>query len=32
VLIGTHRDRDGDGVERVVELRPNEAIVLESTA
>jgi alpha-glucosidase len=29
VLIGTHRDRDADQVERSVELRPNEAIVVE---
>jgi alpha-glucosidase len=31
VLIGTHRDRDGAGVDRAVKLRPNEAIVVEST-
>ncbi len=30
VLIGTHRDRDGAAVERVVELRPNEALVVET--
>jgi alpha-glucosidase len=32
VLIGTHRDRDDEGVDGVAELRPNEAIVVESTA
>lgn len=32
VIIGTHRDRDGAAVERVVDLRANEAIVVESTA
>jgi alpha-glucosidase len=31
VLIGTLRDRDGAGVDRAVKLRPNEAIVIEST-
>ena len=31
VLIGTHRDRDGEAVERVAALSPNEAIVVEST-
>jgi alpha-glucosidase len=31
VLIGTHRDRDGTPVGRVVDLRPNEAVVVEST-
>jgi alpha-glucosidase len=30
VLIGTHRARDGEPVERVAELRPNEALVVES--
>lgn len=30
VLIGTHADRDGAGVEATVELRPNEALVIES--
>ena len=30
VLIGTHRDRDGARAERVLELRPNEAVVVES--
>ena len=29
VLIGTHADRDGAGVEAMVELRPNEALVIE---
>lgn len=29
VLIGTHRDRDGGSVDRAVELRPNEALVIE---
>jgi hypothetical protein len=29
VLIGTGRDRDGTRVSRVVELRPNEALVIE---
>lgn len=32
VLIGTHRDRDGLTVERSVELRPNEALVVEASA
>ena len=32
VLIGTHRDRDGAAVERSVELRPNEAVVVETSA
>lgn len=31
VLIGTERDRDGAWVEADVELRPNEAVVIEST-
>jgi alpha-glucosidase len=31
VLVGTHRDRDGSRVDRAVHLRPNEAIVVEST-
>ena len=31
VLIGTNRDRDGATVDRVVELRPNEALVVEAT-
>ena len=30
VLIGTHRDRDGARVEQAVDLRPNEALVVES--
>ncbi|MGH2385099.1 MAG: alpha-amylase family glycosyl hydrolase [Candidatus Limnocylindria bacterium] len=30
VLIGTHRDRDGAAVGRVVALRPNEAVVVET--
>jgi alpha-glucosidase len=30
VLIGTHRDRDGTRAERAVELRPNEALIVES--
>jgi hypothetical protein len=29
VLIGTHRDRDGAEVADAVELRPNEAVVVE---
>ena len=29
VLIGTHRDRDGAAVDETVELRPNEAVVVE---
>jgi len=29
ILIGTHRDRDGDTVTNRVELRPNEALVIE---
>jgi len=29
VLIGTHRDRDGETVERALELRPSEAVVVE---
>lgn len=29
VLVGTHRDRDGAIVKRSVELRPNEAVVIE---
>jgi glycosidase len=32
VLISTHRDRDGGSVERIVELRPNEAVVIEAGA
>jgi alpha-glucosidase len=32
VLIGTHRDRDGATVERTLELRPNEAFVVEAGA
>ena len=32
VLIGTHRDRDGSRVDRTVELGPNEAVVVETTA
>ncbi len=32
VIIGTDRDRDGAAVERIAELRPNEAIVVEPTA
>ena len=32
VVIGTHRDRDGSRVESAADLRPNEAIVVESTA
>ena len=32
VLIGTHRDHEGARVERVAELRANEAIVVESSA
>ncbi len=32
VVIGTHRDRDGSHVESAADLRPNEAIVVESTA
>lgn len=32
VIIGTDRDRDGAAVERIAELRPNEAIVVELTA
>jgi len=32
VLIGTHRDRDRERVDRVVELRPNEALVIEAGA
>ncbi|HEY8170717.1 MAG TPA: alpha-amylase family glycosyl hydrolase [Candidatus Limnocylindria bacterium] len=30
VLIGTHRDRDGLAVNRIVELRANEAVVIET--
>jgi len=30
VLIGTHRDRDGAPVAADVELRPNEAVVVEA--
>ena len=30
VLIGTHRDRDGAAVAAEVELRPNEAVVIEA--
>jgi alpha-glucosidase len=30
VLIGTHRDRDAARVERTIELRPNEAIVVQA--
>jgi alpha-glucosidase len=30
VLIGTHRDRDGSRVARVVALRPNEAVLVEA--
>lgn len=30
VLIGTHRDRDGSRVDRGVELRPNEGLVVEA--
>jgi alpha-glucosidase len=30
VLIGTHRDRDGAAVASIVELRPNEAAVIEA--
>jgi hypothetical protein len=29
VLIGTHADRDGSQVEAAVELRPNEALIIE---
>jgi glycosidase len=32
VLIGTNRERDGARVDRVVELQPNEALVIESGA
>lgn len=32
VLIGTHRDRDGHQVERSVQLRPDESIVVEHGA
>ena len=32
VLIGTHRDRDGLAVDRIVELRANEAVVIETRA
>ena len=31
VLIGTHRDREGAGTGAAVELRPNEALVVEAT-
>jgi alpha-glucosidase len=31
VLIGTHRDRDGARIDHAAQLRPNEAIVVEST-
>ncbi len=31
VLIGTHRDRDGASLDRVVELRANEALVVETS-
>jgi glycosidase len=31
VLIGTHRERDGAPVGRTVDLRPNEALVVETT-
>ncbi len=30
VLVGTHRDRDGDDVGAAVDLRPNEALVVEA--
>jgi hypothetical protein len=30
VLVGTHRDRDGARVDRVVALRPNEALIVEA--
>jgi alpha-glucosidase len=30
ILVGTHRDRDGSGVDQTVELQPNEAIVVEA--
>jgi hypothetical protein len=30
VLVGTHRERDGVEVGRAVDLRPNEALVVES--
>ncbi|MCA1588602.1 MAG: hypothetical protein LC744_08115 [Chloroflexi bacterium] len=32
VLIGTHRDRDGSPTHGDLELRPNEAVVIEESA
>ena len=32
ILIGTHADRDGSEVEEAVDLRPNEALVIEPGA
>jgi alpha-glucosidase len=29
VLIGTHRDREGDRIDETLDLRPNEALVVE---
>ena len=31
VVIGTHRDRDGAGLDAIVELRPNEGVVVETS-